>query len=157
MKVYIVLMTRWGDPEGHTYVHAVCTEEVLAEAQGLIHEADIAGKYEYSIIPMEILSHPQNMGQPDPELVQNCITEARLVVGFRNSIRNAVKGFPSTYEPPLLPRQGKEEIVESTPTVARLKRVKKEIKTGKSKHYRKIGRAGWNSRKVAKQTKKERV
>ena len=97
------------------------------------------------------------MGETNEEEAARCLEKAEGIVRYKNAIRNAVKDFGKVYEPTLLPRQGKEPVVESSPTVASLKRVKKEVKTGKSKHYRKIGRKGWNSRKVAKQTKKERI
>lgn len=112
MKVYVVTMTRWGDPEGHTYVHAVCASEVVAEAQGMLHKQERAGKYEYEIKPLEILTHPQNMGDETPEEVKAYLEKAEEIVRYRNTIRNAIKDFGKVYEPTLLPRQGKEEVVD---------------------------------------------
>lgn len=51
---YIVLMRRWGDIEGHTYVHGIYTDKATAIKQGQ-QEREYRGiKYEYQVMAWQM-------------------------------------------------------------------------------------------------------
>lgn len=54
MKLYIVKMNRWGDPENHSYVIGVFSTKELAEQSGQDEEQYRGGKYEAWIKECEL-------------------------------------------------------------------------------------------------------
>lgn len=54
MKVYVVHMQRWGDPELHSYIIGVYRTQLQAEVQGLREKEWRANKYEPKIIEVEL-------------------------------------------------------------------------------------------------------
>ncbi len=54
MKVYVVHMQRWGDPENHSYIIGVYRTKFKAEEQGLREKKWRANKYEPNIIKVEL-------------------------------------------------------------------------------------------------------
>lgn len=54
MEVFVVIMRRWGDPEGHAYVLGVFTNKDKAAECGDNERLDRAGKYEYEIMQFDL-------------------------------------------------------------------------------------------------------
>lgn len=54
MKLYVVIMRRWGDEKSHHYVLGVFSDEKLAEQAGNDEEEIRGGKYEAWIKDVEL-------------------------------------------------------------------------------------------------------
>ena len=52
--IYVVTMQRWGDSESHNYVVGAYTDALQAKEAGLAHRAWRGGKYEPSIVEIEV-------------------------------------------------------------------------------------------------------
>lgn len=59
MKLYVVKMNRWGDPENHSYIEGVYDTMEQAVAMGANEERHRAGKYEPNILAFP-LNEPRN-------------------------------------------------------------------------------------------------
>jgi hypothetical protein len=54
MKVYVVLMQRWGDEEGHHYITGVYTSEYQARLHGEHEQEWRANKYTARLVEMTL-------------------------------------------------------------------------------------------------------
>ena len=54
--VYVLLMRRWGDSEGHTYVRGVFGDKEMAEKIGAEEKEYRGGKYEPDIVKVNYIS-----------------------------------------------------------------------------------------------------
>jgi hypothetical protein len=53
---YIVLMRRWGDIEGHTYIHGIYTDKDTTIKQGQLERKNSDIKYEYQVMVWQMNS-----------------------------------------------------------------------------------------------------
>lgn len=53
-KVYVVTMYRWGNPEGHSYIEGVYSDESVAQEQGITERIRRDCKYEPVINELKI-------------------------------------------------------------------------------------------------------
>lgn len=53
-QVYVVIMNRWGDPNNHSYIKAVCSSLDNANNIANIEEQNRGGKYKACIMPFII-------------------------------------------------------------------------------------------------------
>ena len=54
MKVYVIIMYRWGEQEAHSYLHSVELDETIALEKAKEEEIQRGGKYEAEVAEMEI-------------------------------------------------------------------------------------------------------